>query len=55
MNWLEVYQPYEKWSDNVIPNFHEGDTFVPTLISIQESQTQPPKLLSEADLISRMD
>eukprot|EP00347_Sterkiella_histriomuscorum_P011161 403373519 len=54
-NWLEIYQPYEKWADNTLPNFQEGDQFTPSLIQMQESQTQPPKLLSEADLISRMD
>lgn len=34
MNWLEVYQPYEKWVDTVIPDFQVDDTFEPTLIEI---------------------
>ncbi len=34
MNWLEIYSPYEKWVDTVVPNFEQGDTFEPTLIEM---------------------
>ena len=54
MNWLEVYT-YEKWADTVVPPLQVDDTFEPTVIELQDSQTIPPKLLSEADLITRMD
>lgn len=37
MNWLEIYSPYEKWADTVIPNLQEGDTFTPTLLEMQNS------------------
>jgi DNA topoisomerase-3 len=33
-NWLEIYSPYEKWVDTVVPDFKPGDTFEPTLIEI---------------------
>jgi DNA topoisomerase-3 len=53
-NYLDVY-PYDKWSDKELPDFHEGQTFRPTRIEMIESQTSPPSLLTEADLISLME
>jgi DNA topoisomerase III len=35
-NWLEIYAPYEKWVDAVLPDLKEGDIFEPTVIEIQE-------------------
>ncbi|KAJ3425781.1 DNA topoisomerase 3-alpha [Anaeramoeba flamelloides] len=53
-NFLEIYK-YERWSDITIPNFHEGQTFIPESILFQESETQPPNLLTEPELIKLMD
>ncbi|CAL8097451.1 unnamed protein product [Orchesella dallaii] len=53
-NYLEVYI-YDKWSDKELPDFHEGETFRPTKIELNEGQTSPPNLLTEADLISLME
>jgi DNA topoisomerase-3 len=33
----------------------KGDKFKPSQISMSESETKPPNLLTEADLISKMD
>lgn len=52
-NWLEVF-PYEKWSDSVLPPINKGEEFVPQL-AMTDGETKPPTLLSEADLISKMD
>ena len=52
-NWLEVF-PYEKWSDSVLPPITKGDEFTPVL-QMTDGETRPPALLSEADLISKMD
>lgn len=54
LNWLNVY-PYEKWSDKTIPVFNEREQFVPTSLMMCDGNTQPPPLLTEADLISLMD
>ena len=53
-NYLEVF-PYDKWSDKELPQFQEGETFVPTECRLDEGQTSKPSLLTEADLVSLMD
>ncbi|UYV73675.1 TOP3A [Cordylochernes scorpioides] len=53
-NYLEVY-PYDKWSDKSIPEYRLGETFIPTKILMVESETSPPPLLTEADLIALME
>ncbi|XP_033096293.1 DNA topoisomerase 3-alpha-like [Anneissia japonica] len=53
-NYLDVY-PYDKWSSKVIPVYNIGDTFQPTVLEINDGETCPPPLLTEADLITLMD
>ncbi|XP_072168327.1 DNA topoisomerase 3-alpha-like [Diadema setosum] len=53
-NYLDVY-PYDRWNAKTIPTFEEGQQFEPTTIEMTDGQTQPPPLLTEADLISLMD
>jgi len=52
--WLEVFT-YDKWGDISIPEFHEGDSLNATEITLESSRTNPPKSLSESDLIQKMD
>ena len=51
---MEVYI-YEKWSDKEIPNYDNIKEFIPNNIELVCGETQPPKLLTEADLITLMD
>ncbi|KAF5280260.1 hypothetical protein FQA39_LY18083 [Lamprigera yunnana] len=53
-NYLEVYI-YDKWSVKEIHQYSIGDIFIPTELIIVESNTIPPKLLTEADLITLME
>lgn len=53
-NYLVVY-PYDKWSDNYIPDFQEGEEFQPSVCELRDGQTSKPSLLTEADLVSLMD
>ncbi|KAI8970127.1 DNA topoisomerase [Mycotypha africana] len=53
-NYLEVY-PYDKWKGNVIPEFQEGDEFVPATLEMVSGHTTPPNLLTESDLIGMME
>lgn len=53
LNYLEIY-PYEKWSDKVLPPFQLGETFVPTVLEMEDGLTTPPSHLSEAELIAIM-
>lgn len=53
-NYLEVYV-YDKWSDNYIPDFEEGEEFEPTLCEMRSGETSKPNYLTEADLVTLMD
>ncbi|KAI0339862.1 prokaryotic type I DNA topoisomerase [Trametopsis cervina] len=53
-NYLDVF-PYDKWSDKELPNFAEGQTFMPSVCELKEGQTSRPTLLTEADLVTLMD
>ncbi|KAF9365115.1 DNA topoisomerase [Mortierella sp. NVP85] len=53
-NYLEVY-PYDKWSGVVLPDFVEGEEFIPTEFSMKTGATSPPTLLTESQLIALMD
>jgi DNA topoisomerase-3 len=47
--------PYDKWSDQPLPEFKEGEIFQPTACELKEGQTSKPHLLTEADLVGLMD
>ncbi|KAJ3011123.1 DNA topoisomerase [Thoreauomyces humboldtii] len=53
-NYLEVYV-YDKWSNQTIPNFVQGEHIMPTEIKMAEGSTTQPDLLTEADLIGLME
>ena len=53
-NWLEIF-PWFKWSDKTIPRFFEGQSFTPSRLAMQESETVAPYHLQERDLITMMD
>lgn len=53
-NYLDVF-PYDKWSDSVVPNFQQGETFMPTECTLKDGKTSAPNLLTEADLVGLMD
>jgi DNA topoisomerase III len=53
-NYLEVF-PYDKWSEKHLPDYSEGDEFMPTICELREGQTTAPNLLTEADLVGLMD
>ncbi|CAM9932316.1 unnamed protein product, partial [Phaeothamnion confervicola] len=54
-NWLDIYDPWERWNARSIPTFHEGQEFVPSALEMTEGRTEPPPYLSESDLIAEMD
>ncbi|KAI0049973.1 prokaryotic type I DNA topoisomerase [Auriscalpium vulgare] len=53
-NYLEVY-PYDKWSSKELPDFQEGEEFVPSICELRDGWTTKPTLLTEADLVTLMD
>jgi DNA topoisomerase-3 len=54
-NYLDVY-PYDKWeSSQQLPQFTDGETFVPTEAKMNEGKTSPPGYLTEPELIALMD
>ncbi|KAH9278374.1 DNA topoisomerase 3-alpha [Echinococcus granulosus] len=54
-NYLEVYHPYESWSERYMPAFKLGELVTPDKIEMIEGTTTAPSLLTEADLIALMD
>jgi DNA topoisomerase IA len=53
-NYLLVY-PYDKWVGREIPEFVEGEEFLPSVCELGEGKTSSPTYLTEADLITLMD
>ncbi|KAG7385627.1 DNA topoisomerase 3-alpha [Phytophthora pseudosyringae] len=53
-NYLDIYK-YEKWNASAIPVYQRGDVFSPSTVVMLSGETNPPPLLSEADLIAKMD
>ncbi|TGZ83263.1 DNA topoisomerase III [Ascodesmis nigricans] len=54
-NYLDVYV-YDKWeSSQPLPQFIEGEEFVPTEANITDGKTTPPGFLTEPELIALMD
>lgn len=53
-HYLDVYV-YDKWTDKNLPEFVEGERFMPSVCELREGQTTKPHLLTEADLVTLMD
>lgn len=55
--YLEVIDPFEKWNDREMPTslLQVGARIPFDSYTFRQSQTQPPPLLQEADLIALMD
>lgn len=53
-NYLDVYT-YDKWTGKHLPNFEEGQEFMPTVCELRDGTTTAPSYLTEADLVSLMD
>lgn len=53
-NYLEVYT-YDRWNGNEIPEFVQGDEFIPDTLRFESGRTTAPQLLTEPDLISLME
>lgn len=54
-NYLDVY-PYDKWeSSQQLPDYQQGETFVPDEANMTEGKTTSPGYLTEPELIALMD
>ncbi|KAG9102785.1 DNA topoisomerase [Ceratobasidium sp. 370] len=53
-NYLEVYK-YDKWTGKYLPDFEEGQEFMPSVCELRDGETTSPALLTEADLVTLMD
>ncbi len=52
--WLDIYR-WEKWSGTQLPLLQEGQAFSIDKLELVAGKTQPPPLLTEADLLAKMD
>ena len=48
MPWIKIY-------DKTIPDFQEGQSFIPSKVDIVPGKTTPPEHLTESDLITAME
>ncbi|UZJ55209.1 hypothetical protein CBS101457_004529 [Exobasidium rhododendri] len=53
-NYLEIYT-FDKWGGPALPQYQQGEHFIPAKMEMKEGETTRPKLLTEADLVSLMD
>ncbi|KAH9866077.1 hypothetical protein J1614_008641 [Plenodomus biglobosus] len=53
-NYLDVYV-YDRWGNQELPPFIEGEIFEPTEAILSEGKTSPPGYLTEPDLLALMD
>ncbi|KAI8333699.1 DNA topoisomerase [Chlamydoabsidia padenii] len=53
-NYLEVYT-FDVWSGRTISNFIHGQQFTPSELTMNPGRTEPPQLLTESDLIGKME
>lgn len=53
-NYLDVYI-YDRWTGKEIHRYEVGNTFRPTQLCLHEGETNPPSMLTEADLIALME
>lgn len=53
-NYLDIY-PFDKWETNILPQFSLNEELRLETLLLKESKTNPPEMLSEADLINLMD
>jgi DNA topoisomerase III len=53
-NYLDVF-PYDNWTSHELPNFEEGQEFMPSVCELRDGVTTKPSLLTEADLVGLMD
>lgn len=46
---------YDKWASTSVPDFSQGEQFLPSVCELKSGQTSRPNLLTEADLVGLMD
>ena len=54
LGYMRVY-PYDKWNNKTLPNYQLHQIIHGFLVNMLMGNTEPPKLLSEDELISLMD
>jgi DNA topoisomerase III len=56
-NWLEIYEPWERWStgQGELPPVEVGSRVTPTSLLMKDGRTTAPLPISEVELISLMD
>jgi DNA topoisomerase-3 len=56
-NWLEIYEPWERWStgQGQLPPVQVGSRVTPASLLMKDGRTSAPQPISEVELISLMD
>lgn len=53
--WMEIYKPYLKIEENVLPELKEGEELKILKIELLEKETQPPPRYTQGSIIKEME
>lgn len=53
-NWIELYHPYAKFKDQILPEVKKGPINIKDL-ELLEKETQPPKRYTQASILKKLD
>ncbi|RLJ02196.1 MAG: DNA topoisomerase I, partial [Candidatus Aenigmatarchaeota archaeon] len=54
-NWMEIYEPYVRYKEQILPNLEKGEVVESRGIEVIEKETQPPPRYTEASIISELE
>lgn len=54
-NWIEFYQPYAKFKEQMLPQLKKGDALDVRKLDMLSKETQPPNRLTQASILKEME
>ena len=55
MNWMELYKPYCRFKEMLLPPAKKGDKVEAHTLTINDKETQPPKRITQATILKEME
>ncbi|MEM5812246.1 MAG: DNA topoisomerase I [Candidatus Aenigmatarchaeota archaeon] len=53
--WMEMYKPYVKVKEQILPDIHKGETVVVKSLQMLDKQTEPPSRYTQASILKEME
>jgi len=54
-NWIDFYQPYAKFKEQILPEVKQGDHVKIKSIDLLDKETEPPNRYSQASILKEME